>query len=548
MLLLQEISQFSIRQFNLIKYTYDKMLIFFHIKYIMASSSVISETSELNNVANIFADPESINDSLGHDLRIVNIENIGQNTANYNNAGTQFPFILPAGNLWAPDSFLMVEGVIQDVGGTNIAKYDPADKATHVSIQNDLMSLFSTIDIKHNNATMAEMQMQDPGECNFVSRLGDSSIEWDKAHIENNFSHIKRCPVFDAAGGNKYVSTAAAAPALAAGVTTTIASNVVVFNKTAADGAVALANVLGATATAATTDNELTYDESFERRCKITNGKAVGSYFQITGKLPISFFSNTSNKNSLITRINNTKIVFTRANNADILEDRTTAGTAKLIITSMSLYLRYVNFNFEVESMLASGIAENKKQIIQYKDVKKQFINIPAGAGKTPFTTTHTMKPALMFVGYKSPTQKNKFGWNHQDISSVSLKFNGSTFPSNPFTVSAWGDAVNGAPTTSTTPDAKRLYEMFLQSIGQFSDGAPAISFEEFKTTYCLWAFDLSGSVTGMPELDKKPLTIEVFTSFISGTATNALVMEVYSFYDKAYSIKGPNDFAEYMY
>lgn len=513
----------------------------------MASSSVISETSELNNVANIFADPESINDSLGHDLRIVNIENIGQNTANYNKAGTQFPFILPAGNLWAPDSFLMVEGVIQDVGGTNIAKYNPADATTHVSIQNDLMSLFSTIDIKHNNATMAEMQMQDPGECNFISRLGDSSIEWDKAHIENNFSHIKRCKVFDAAGGTKYVSSG------------TLASGITGLAGADESGGAGRASILltstnatkAAAATAITTlanstiDNETDYDESFERRCKITNGKAVGSYFQITGKLPISFFSNKSNKNSLITRINNTKIVFTRANDDDILEDRTTAGTAKLIITSMSLYLRYVSFNMEVESMLASGIAENKKQVIQYKDIKRQYVNIPSGAGKTPFTTTHSTKPVLMFVGYKLPTQKNKFGWNHQDISSVSLKFNGSTFPTNPFTVSSWGDAIAMAPTTETTPDAKRLYEMFLQSIGQFSDGAPGISFEEFKTTYCLWAFDLSGSVTGMPELDKKPLTIEVFTSFIGGTATNALVMEVYSTYDKAYSIKGPNDFAE---
>lgn len=502
------------------------------------SGSGLGDVSAYMNVYDVYQDVDTITDSESHDLKAVYPNEQGQDLVNYQDVNTALNFNIPKGVAYTDQAFETINARIEiDIPAngtwTPIAAYDPANANTHCTIQNNANSLFTKAETYHNS--QIAQTILEPGKVNMIKSLNESLPE-SEANGPNNFTYVKRCPTFDAAGGSKY----ALPVTLALGTIGADDS----FSATAHTAATPI-NVVMPNATkgtvkdllnAAPLDNVATFDESFEERCKRTGGKTAGQTFQISGKIPSGLFES---RNGIATIFNDTSIILYREDNGKILENRT-GKSCRIIITNVTLWIKYLRPTPLIMAELTKGIAEGSKQKIAYRDTARSYQSIAQGVTRYDHTVKCGNRPTSVIVGFQTAAQVSKRSWNHQDIKTVNLLVDGTPLQANPINISSWTD-------TATYGSLMRLYHNFLMTVGQHS-GAPCITLEQFRENYCLWAFDTSASVTGVSEFVKRPAQIDITVEFTGGAAANALQMEVYITNDKLYTISGPQDVMDPMY
>lgn len=486
-----------------------------------AGGSLIVENDGVD-ILDIYAPVDSIADCDKHYYIPVHPTQT-QDIKGYNGTGTAYKFVMPGCICYPLDTFYTANGTIYTgaSGTTTIAAYNPATVTTHCTIQNNAMSLFSQAEIKHN-AKPAET-IQKPGMCQVVDWVMTPK-DIAEHQSPNDFTWLKRADTFEGAGGVKLTTTnlanisglvVGADDSGGAGFTT------VTLKAPNASKATTAANI---GLLAATAENKATYDESFENRCMIT-GKPE---FQISGKLPFTLCKYRPQ----CVALNKTEIILMREEDGEILENRSGVA-ARLMLTNLTMWLHCVNPSNEKMSNIMAGIANGSEQKIAGKRFVYEYKDIAKDTSAFPVSNSLTTRPSKVFVGFRTETQVSKRTWNHQDVKSVSCKFNGQLVNDASLEVNDW----------TSKKDARALYEHYVQATGQSGfGGIPCLTFEEFIDNYCLWAFDTAASPTNMLALAKKDGQLDLEVKFQSGKAAVKLIMDIFIVYDSMYSIKGPQD------
>lgn len=473
-------------------------------------------TNDNAGVFDIFDPVDSIADGLRHYYVPISPAQT-QDTTGYDKTGTVFRFVTPNCICFPEDTFVTIDGALTQAGAA-IGAYDPAVVATHCTVQNSAMSFFTQAEMKHNGT--AADTVTNPGACQTVDWVMTPKDVCEN-QAPNDFTYLKRADTFEGAAGRKYMTDDGVVMIATAG---TASGGFTPITLKATDATVTATVAAINASTITTTDNASTYDPSFEARCRIT-GK---SEFQISGKLP---FMMTKYRSKCVA-LNKSEINLTRAEDVEILENRS-GVTTKLSTKNITVWLHCAEPSIEKMSSIMAGIDNGSEQKIGGKRFVYTYVNIAKDLAKVPYRESLKTRPSKIFVGFRTMTQVSTRTWNHQDIKSVSCRFNNQLVNDASLEVTDW----------TSKKDARALYEHYVSATGQGGfGGIPCLTFNEFTENYCLWSFDCSTSMTGMLELATKPGQLDIEVKFISGKAANAMIMDAFIVYDSLYSIKGPQD------
>lgn len=449
---------------------------------------------------NPFQQGDSDGNSSGTKLVECLPENYGSVLDGVPNAGQEFKINIPEGIYDTGSSFITVDATIQyKVGAnawTNVAPYVSATATSHTTIQNGAWSFFREIAVSHDSQPM-ETTIDLPLSEMVDSLLSSRAIA--KANEKNNFCFLNRCLVHDEACGPEITGTTTA---VTAGEVTTYTTTGI--------------------------RNTTTYDESFERRCRLTGQ----GRFSVSGKLPLTLFKN---RNHCVTKLHRTSITFKRAADEEMLENRneTDATLFRVLIHKIALWMKIVIPSSKMYGLIQEGISKGELQPIGGRNIQHTKFAVNANQIAPSAQMTLNTRPAKIFIGFRTDDQVSQRTWAPHNVKNVAVLLDGQEVNAGVLNIADWA---------GTKDNIYALYEHFLDAANQGGGlGEPAISFEQFKTNYALWAFNTTKSALDATVFAKGQCSMTINARF--NTAPAAPVnMDVFVYYDSLYHIKGPSD------
>ena len=272
-------------------------------------------------------------------------------------------------------------------------------------------------------------------------------------------------------------------------------------------------------------------DTSFSHRQGITVG---GKKFQVMGRLHVDMFQ----QNKLILNDVDIKIKLVRSSNAFCLlvPSSSDAEAYKLKITDIAFYVRKVRLSDDVKLDHIKKL-EKEPASYPYKRVEIKSITIPSGQGDINLEKLYDGAiPNKLFcslvpnASFNGNIHKNPFKFDHHSVNFVALYIDGKQIPADPYTPDY------------TDNKYCRPYLSLIEATGTlFSQYGCNIKYEEWKTNYNIYGFDLTPHLSEGNAITKKRGNVRAYLKF--GTDLSAATSLIsYAEFDEVLKIdKGRN-------
>ena len=212
-----------------------------------------------------------------------------------------------------------------------------------------------------------------------------------------------------------------------------------------------------------------------------------------------------------------------------IMSNKTTATTAyKFHVTQMKMFIRRVKTTASTKLEIERRLAMHPARYPLTQSTMKPFY-LDANQKSATFENCFGSKGiprycTLMFCdqrNYRGEYSRNPFVFSHHDLVSLKISFGSDTYPSPEF---------RPVYTSVNEMDWSREYLALCNSTFK-SDAANMITYDDFKSKYCIYCIDLGGfSTTSNDHISpKSDVTARLDISFLSTSQNPALVALLYT-------------------